>query len=474
MKRETKILIVLFVFALLIRILFSFSSPVKWWDETVYSNLGYGLSKNPLDYSFANCGWSDFIGDNMWPKAGFRAPLLPYTLAIFYFLKLEFLIDFLMPLIGALSVIFTYLLGKRLFNSKIGIYSALFLSFLPLHIYFSGKILTDVFSTFFILLSILCFWKGYEQNEKPYKLVFGFLLALTVLSRYTALWIIPSFFIYLVIKNKSLKFLKDKSLWQAFVIFLLTLLPWFVYSFFTYGNPLGAFIHGSKAASYWGGSQPWYFFFQHSPEIFSVVGILFIFSLIYIIIKKEFKRKEIYFLLFWIFLFLFMAILMPHKEERFLLPILPAVCILGSFFLDRLKIKFNYKITFIIIILFLLSLFIFFYFERIYKDSYTDENDCFLKGNAFLRNTSLDSVIITGDSPITYYYTKRETRFYPNVWSIDSIKNLVSSYKNREVYIFFSNTKTDLMEREKQDLDSNFQKVFDCRNSTLIYYFNNL
>mgnify|MGYP001558957105 CR=1 FL=1 len=43
-------------------------------------------------------------------------------LAIFYSLKLEFLSNFLMPLIGALSVVIVYFLGKRLFNSKVGIY----------------------------------------------------------------------------------------------------------------------------------------------------------------------------------------------------------------------------------------------------------------------------------------------------------------------------------------------------------------
>ncbi len=469
MKKETKILIILFVFALLIRILFVFSSPVKWWDETVYSDLGYGLSKSLFDYSFANGGWSDFIGDNAWPKAGFRAPLLPYTLAIFYSLKLEFLSNFLMPLIGALSVVIVYFLGKRLFNSKVGIYSALFFAFLPLHISFSGKILTDVFSTFFILIALFCFWKGYEEGDKKNKLFFGFFLALSVLSRYTALWIIPPLFFYLIIKYKSINFLKDKHLWGSVGIFLLILLPWFIYSYFAYGNPLGAFIHGSKVASYWGGVQPWYFFFQQGMQIFSVVGILLIFSLIYFLMKKEFKRKEVYFLLLFVSLFLFMAILMPHKEERFLLPILPAICILGGFFLDIINIKVKHKIVVLVILLLSLSFFIYLNFSDTYKNSYNQKNDCFLKGNAFLRNTSVNVVIVTENSPITYYYTKRETRFYPNVWSTDSIKSLVNSYKNQEVYIFFSNANTDLAERQKQDLDFNFPLVFNCENSILIY-----
>jgi len=76
--KRNNIIIAIFIIALIIRILFVFSMPVKLWDETVYANLGYDLSKNISDYSFSN-GWSDFIpsGSDLiyaWPKAGFRAP----------------------------------------------------------------------------------------------------------------------------------------------------------------------------------------------------------------------------------------------------------------------------------------------------------------------------------------------------------------------------------------------------------------
>ena len=99
MKRETKLLILLFIIAFIIRSIFVFSTPMQIWDETVYANLGYDLSNNLLDYSVANNGWSDFIpsgGDNFyaWPKMGFRAPLLPYLLMPLYLFHLNFLVIF--------------------------------------------------------------------------------------------------------------------------------------------------------------------------------------------------------------------------------------------------------------------------------------------------------------------------------------------------------------------------------------------
>jgi hypothetical protein len=75
---------------------YSLTSPVLWWDEAVYSSLGFDLSKNVLSYSFNN-GWTDFIPCGLeteycWPKAGFRAPLLPYLLSLFYLFNSGFLI----------------------------------------------------------------------------------------------------------------------------------------------------------------------------------------------------------------------------------------------------------------------------------------------------------------------------------------------------------------------------------------------
>ena len=148
--KENKIIISIFLLALSIRILFVFVMPIKLWDETVYTNLGYDLSKNLFQYSFTH-GWSDFIPGGLYPKAGFRAPLLPYLLSAFYFLKLKVLINFIMPLIGALSVIILYLLGKEIFNKKVGLISSLIFAFIPLHVFYSGRILTNVLFTLSII-----------------------------------------------------------------------------------------------------------------------------------------------------------------------------------------------------------------------------------------------------------------------------------------------------------------------------------
>ncbi|MEK6846580.1 MAG: glycosyltransferase family 39 protein, partial [Nanoarchaeota archaeon] len=287
-----KILIFILVLALILRVASVFISPVKDWDETVYDNLGYDLSVHPFDYSFANNGWSDFIPGGLYPKAGFRPPLLPYMIALFYFLNLGFFVQFIMPLIGTLAVLLVYLLGKNLFDEKTGLIAAAFLSVMPLHIIMSGRIMNDVLSTALILLSFLIFWIGYERDNKRAKVVFGFVFALALLARYTTLWLLPVFLFYFIIRYKSLRFLKDRYLWLAAALFILTLSPWLIYGFVTYNNPIGAFVHGGIAASYWGGNQPTHFFFARAFDNFSFIAFVFLFSLVYIFIKRLYRYNQ--------------------------------------------------------------------------------------------------------------------------------------------------------------------------------------
>ncbi len=475
-KKETKILLSIFIIAFVIRGLFVFSCPIKWWDETVYANLGYDLSGNPFDYSVKNNGWSDFIpsGGNSfyaWPKMGFRAPLLPYILSIFYLFNIDFLISFLVIFIGSLSIVLLYTLGKKLFNKKIALYSSIFFLLTPLHIIYSAKILAGVLFTFFILLTFMSFWEGYEKGNKKHKIFFGIFLGLSLLARYTALWITPVFFFYFLVKYKSLRFLKEKYIWYSILAFFLILIPWFIYGTIEYSNPVGAFIHGARASTYWGGLQSWSFFFEHWWQMFSATGLFFVFGLIYILYKKQFLKKEIYLLLIWFALFLGIAICMPHKEDRFILAIVPVIALISGFFLDKTQ-KYRKIILIFMIIISLLSLSLHFY--TTYKNSYTSTNLCFLQGNIFLKNINEDILVITDESPSIYYYAKKETHFYPNPWNLSSLKSLVENSYNKTAYVFFTDFDMPLSQEKnkkiKKDLDK-FERVFQCKNKTIIYKY---
>lgn len=459
---KIKILLVLFLLALFLRIISLFTSLVKWWDETVYANLGFDLVSNPFDYSFAK-KWSDYTKD--WPKAGCRPPLLPYSLALIYALtNSQVLVDLFMPVIGSFSVVILYLLAENLFNHKVALYSSLFLSFLPLHVFYSSKIMTDVYAVFFLLISALFFWSGFEKGKKKHKLIFGFFLGLALLARFTTVLILPLFPAFLLLRHKNFSFLKDRFLWYSLGIFLITLTPWFVYGIFEYKNPIGPFVHAEAAAKYWGGEQAWYFFFQHSLEIFSVLSFTFLFSLAFIL-KERVKDRNIIFLVLWFSIFFVLSIFLPHKEDRYFLPVVPPVAILSAFFISQVK----YSKLFFIVVILLLLLDLVDFLQKNFLSSHNLTNYCFLEANNYISSLEKDALIITDQSPLVYFYTKKETHFYPSPFTLYTLEELITKhYQNRSVYVFFNEFENPEF---KSTLDLNFEIIYQCNNKSIVYRY---
>lgn len=464
--KKHKLLIAIFLVALLIRILSVYSAPIKIWDESVYLNLGTDLSKNLLDYSFSH-GWSDFIPsgeDNLYgfPKAGFRAPLLPYIIAFFHILHINFLINFFMPLIGALSTILIYLLGKEIFNKKTGLISALFLAFIPVHVNYSGRVLTDVLVTFLILLSFLSFWKGFERGHKKHKILFGLFFAIAVLSRYTALWLIPVFLSYLLIRNRSLKFLRDKYLWLSVLVFLITLTPWFIYGILTYNNPVGAFIHGARASMYWGGSQTWHLYFDYWWQMLSIVGFIFIYAIYYILNKKEFVKKEIYLLLIWITVFLGMVILIPHKEDRFILPIVPAITLISGYVIEKVRNNRNLIIGVITGILVFSS---YLNLNNTYSSNHNINTECYRQVGSKLGQIQGEFLVVSENTSLFRNFSQQESAYYPITINEETIKSLTTS-ANKKVYFVFtkynSGFNTVTWKNLNKIMAKNYNIIFAC------------
>lgn len=466
MKHTKKLLFALFIFSFLVRFIFTFATPIKIWDETVYLNLGTDLSHNLLEYSFSH-GWSDFIptGQNNlygYPNAGFRAPLLPYIIAFLNIFQLSFLINFLMPFIGALSVVLIYILGKELFNKKIGFIAAVLFAFIPLHVEYSSKVLTDVLLTFFVLLSFVSFWKGFEKGDNKYKILFGIFLALSLLSRYTALWIFPVFLLYVAVRGKLFQFLLNKYLWFSITAFFIILLPWLIYGFFTYNNPLGPFIHGSIASTYWGGNQAWYHFFVYWWQMFSVIGFVLVISLFFLIYKKEILKKEVYLLLIWFILFLGLAIYQPHKEERFLLPISPAIVLISAYTLEKFK-KYTNRLVLLCLGCLLVSISINAY--KLYTDNHNVNTSCYQQIGAKLQEVQGEFLVVSENSSLFRSFAEQESMYYPAKINEDTIKKLANATDKKILFVFTkynSGFETEKWKSLNPIMKGNYDLIFEC------------
>ncbi len=95
---------------------------------------------------------------------------LPYTYCVALSMKIfgegEFACRFPSALFGILAIPLIFWIGYKLFNIKVGLISALFITFFPFEIGWSRVSRMYTMFQFFFLLGFYIFYFGYEKNEK--------------------------------------------------------------------------------------------------------------------------------------------------------------------------------------------------------------------------------------------------------------------------------------------------------------------
>jgi len=147
----------------------------------------------------------------------------------------EFGVKMLSPLFGSLTLIFVYLINKKLFNEKITFYSMLFTTFIPMMIDYNVFSYIDGTVTFFIVLSIY-----FALNDKYIKSAIA--AGLAAVTKYHGIFVLP-LLIYIIYKNSSDKKSLYKKIFFIFLIPILISLPWFIRNYVNLGNPLWPFLN---------------------------------------------------------------------------------------------------------------------------------------------------------------------------------------------------------------------------------------
>ncbi len=159
----------------------------------------------------------------------YRPPLYQFFLAGIYFLfgHSYAAVRIIQALIGALTCIITYFIGKELYNKKIGRLSSLFLAFYPSAIYFSGHIYTEGIFIFLLTISIFYSIKAFKEPSLKNQVIFGILIGLSILIRPMLLSFLPFIFIWCILIFRQKKVAIKNFLIISFFI-LITIAPWTV------------------------------------------------------------------------------------------------------------------------------------------------------------------------------------------------------------------------------------------------------
>ena len=261
-------------------------------------------------------------------------------------------------------ILATYGIGKNLFNNKIGILSALIVSFFPAIFAFSRVYMVDFPLASMVTLSWYFLLKTKKFMDTKYSLLFGLSAGLGILAKFTYFIYILPYFIFLLpwisgFFKQSLNQLNSKQKKARLFNLILALVVCLgVSSFWYFFNLKRIFLHHlafNKAyilqinLNYnlqFVLKRFGLIFFMLLKQLGVFFFIIFLLSLVYAMLNL--KRIKTSYLLLWFFIpILFLSINTFSLFKRYILPVLPAVAILISFFLFQtfqyIKNEFNLK-----------------------------------------------------------------------------------------------------------------------------------
>jgi hypothetical protein len=246
-----------------------------------------------------------------------RPPLMSLIIGLFSFLGWNIAELCYVGLVSILFCISSVKLAKALKFNPFFFYALSLSGYVLLVGLWNG---TELLSLVLLEFAIVFILKGNSFS--------GLFLALSALTRYTALFFFPILFLHLNLK----KILK------SLVLFSLPLILWFSYNYFTYGNFF------SSIANIYANNVVYRHYVHQAPNLLDflgVIGILLPFFIVGIILVlyrfREVKRIKANILMFFLLLYTaYSYISVPIKEIRYLFVLVLPVTYFGYIGLSQL------------------------------------------------------------------------------------------------------------------------------------------
>jgi 4-amino-4-deoxy-L-arabinose transferase-like glycosyltransferase len=245
---------------------------------------------------------------------------------------------------GALTVLLTFFLGRRLYSSQTGLLAGLILATSFEFAYLATRANIDVTLTFFTTASFFCFveWnqsrKGKEAKPDPSRRrwIYGFYvgMAFATVTKGPVGFVLPLLvtLVYLL-TERDWKGLKEMKLLPGLPLMVALILCWYLPAVLKGGQEYfnaTLFKHTiDRYSTGWSHVKPFYYYFINFPLNF-LPWIIFLPGAIVYGLSRETsgKRREFLFLLTWfIFIFLFFSV-SKGKRGLYLLPLYPATSLM--------------------------------------------------------------------------------------------------------------------------------------------------
>ncbi len=245
-------------------------------------------------------------------------------------------------LAGFITFLIVFYFGQKLFSTRAGFLSSLILGTCFLFPQLSRWMMLDSLVTLFFLLTLFCYYLGYEEESgrRKYFLLAGFFIGLGALTKGPIAYLpIPTFFLFALVQKQMRRFWNRHLLWGGILSVILILLWWLPAAWLGGKNYVYWTLFKQTAGRYLEGGvhfhpEPFYFYFLRFPLEFLPWIVFLPTAFVFGLRKESGKRKEFLFLSVWfVFIFLFFT-LSKGKKDNYLFTIYPAAALMIGGLLD--------------------------------------------------------------------------------------------------------------------------------------------
>jgi len=447
------VFIILAAFAIRLYYFVHTSGQTLWWDES--------------EYMSAAKHWAFGVNYDLNPQ---RPPLFQFLSALVFMVGLgEGFIRFAFVLIPSLIfIIAVFYLGKEMYNEKVGLLSSFFVCVSWTVLFWTARVQPDSFSILFQTLAILFMWRYWKENDNKSIIYAGIFAAIGFYFKVSAL-LVPIIFLVFIIFKDRLSMFKNKQYYKFVGTYLLTLVPYFVWAYSTFGTPF-AFRQGYSDAVgtivpfSWSTLNLFYGLTDNLLFILFLAGlILSLEFLLYfdIVVKNREKMLNpgIFGVLTLIIVSAFYIFyIRGGTEDRWVFLWLPFIFMMASLALVKiyeLTGKYGKNIA-IIVVLVLLALSGYFQLTHANqiindrKDSYSPIKDA---GLWIKINSDFNDKVATISIPQTTYYSEREIVSYSKVKNSSDFDLFLDENRPRfvEMSLFEPHPSTAIARGQQED-----------------------
>jgi len=215
--KETYLLYLILFLAVLIRLFYLYQySRLPDWDQLTIDN-------------YYHHNWARTIADGniFGDTTYFRAPFYIYCLGLLYALfgASLWVGRIFGPALGLVSIVLTYLLGRKIFSVKVGLGAALVQALYPVVIFFEGELLLDPLFMLLLQLALYRFIVWREEGGPGKLFIAGILFGLASITRPTGLIVAGVILLLLLFKDKKINRMNIRTATGFLVPLIIVIAP---------------------------------------------------------------------------------------------------------------------------------------------------------------------------------------------------------------------------------------------------------